>query len=100
MNIIEKAFLAGRSSQSWESFQEEHELNKKVTKKWLKQNGFVFGNNHGSYVLLKVNEIGDYDDRNIVYIWDQRSSKELKTVFELKEDYEINTGKKFEKRIL
>ncbi len=95
MDIIEKAFLAGRSSQSWEDFKNENEIDKKVTEKWLKSNGFVYGNNHGLYCLLKVDELGDYDDRNIIYVWDGCSAKDLKTVQELKEDFKISTGKEF-----
>lgn len=64
-----------------------------LSPEWLERFGFVFGDNHGYYVLLENIEKGDYDYDNVLYVLTEYEDDICKYVHQLQNLYFANTGK-------
>lgn len=65
-----------------------------LTAEWWGRMGFVNGRNHGGKVLLRVNEIGDYLDENVMYVFhnDARGHSHIRFVHQFQNYFYATTG--------
>jgi len=67
-----------------------------LTEELLLKFGFVFGNNHGFYVLLEDNSKGDYNYDNVLFVLQYYGDDTCKYVHQLQNIYFALTGEELQ----